>query len=219
MDSTLLLIFIIINGLAIGAVAVVGLRHAHAHFRQEKPEPAHSKPQAQTLKLAPDVKERILAAAAVKYEKILDRSADELQKDMSSTSDMLSKKLDKLAEGIIEKELERYRNSLEEIRINTAHELSAAKADIETHQQDLQKKLAEREAELRAQMDTELAAEKQQLIDQIDSRLADAVASFLLENLGHNVDLGAQTAYLTQLLEEHKEDFKKEVADGAHPSK
>jgi len=39
------------------------------------------------------------------------------------------------------------------------------------------------------------------------------VASFLTETLQHNVDLGAQSAYLTAMLEEHKADFAKEVAD------
>ena len=51
------------------------------------------------------------------------------------------------------------------------------------------------------------------MIQQIDTRLAEAVTSFLIETLQHNVDLGAQSAYLTAQLEEHKADFIKEVAD------
>ena len=58
-----------------------------------------------------------------------------------------------------------------------------------------------------------MLAEKQRLLQQIDTKLADAVASFLMETLQHNVDLGAQSAYLTAMLEEHKTDFAKELSD------
>ena len=57
------------------------------------------------------------------------------------------------------------------------------------------------------------AAEKQQLIAQIDTKLADAVTSFLVETLGHNVDLGAQSDYLISVLDEHKAEFTKRVTD------
>ena len=58
----------------------------------------------------------------------------------------------------------------------------------------------------------ELAAEKEQLAKLMDTKLADAVASFLMETLPHNVDLGAQSAYLTSMLEEHKAELVREVA-------
>jgi F0F1-type ATP synthase membrane subunit b/b' len=67
--------------------------------------------------------------------------------------------------------------------------------------------------ELKAKMEQEIAAEKQRLVRQIDAKLADAVGSFLLETLRHNVDLGSQKDYLVAMLEEHKADFIKEVGD------
>jgi hypothetical protein len=44
--------------------------------------------------------------------------------------------------------------------------------------------------------------------------LGDAVASFLIDTLQHEVDLGAQTNYLIKTLDEHKDELKKEVDDG-----
>jgi hypothetical protein len=38
------------------------------------------------------------------------------------------------------------------------------------------------------------------------------VVSFLIETLQHDIDLGAQSAYLTKVLEEHKDDFKQGVS-------
>mgnify|MGYP003296595883 CR=1 FL=1 len=75
--------------------------------------------------------------------------------------------------------------------------------------------MAEQQDSLIAKMKEDVAAEKARLIAQIDTKLADATVSFLLETLQHNVDLGAQTAYLTGVLEEHKDEFKKEVSDEA----
>ena len=69
-----------------------------------------------------------------------------------------------------------------------------------------------RSAELEAAMNAEVTAEKQFLINLANAKLADAVASFLVETLGHNIDLGTQTTYLTAMLEEHKEEILKGIA-------
>ncbi|MFZ1812343.1 MAG: hypothetical protein WAU02_02335 [Candidatus Saccharimonadales bacterium] len=58
----------------------------------------------------------------------------------------------------------------------------------------------------------EMAAKKQFLATQLDTKLADAIGSFLTETLGKNIDLGAQSAYLTTMLEQHKDELKQEVA-------
>ena len=58
----------------------------------------------------------------------------------------------------------------------------------------------------------------EQIIGQLDTKIADGIASFLVETLQHNVDLGAQTAYLTAQLEEHKADLIREIA-GSESSK
>ena len=60
-------------------------------------------------------------------------------------------------------------------------------------------------------MTAEITAEKEVLIKLANAKLADAVASFLIETLGHNVDLGAQSAYLTEMLEEHKDEILKGI--------
>ena len=44
-------------------------------------------------------------------------------------------------------------------------------------------------------------------------KLAGAVTAFLIDTLGHNVDLGAQTKYLTETLEQHKAELVKELSD------
>jgi phenylpyruvate tautomerase PptA (4-oxalocrotonate tautomerase family) len=68
---------------------------------------------------------------------------------------------------------------------------------------------------MQARLAEELANEKQRLAQLLDTKLADAVASFLVETLGKEVDLGAQAAYLTSMLEAHKDELIKGVTDEA----
>ncbi len=96
--------------------------------------------------------------------------------------------------------------------------LAQHQAEVETRlsslQAEVESNLAERRAQAEAKLSEEINTEKQRLIGQVETRLADAVASFLSETLGHNVDLGAQSSYMTAMLEEHKAELLKEIADG-----
>lgn len=71
--------------------------------------------------------------------------------------------------------------------------------------------LESRRIAMEQQLQEELHGKKQFLARQIETKLADAVKSYILETLQHNVDLGAQGPYLTAMLEEHKSELKKEV--------
>jgi F0F1-type ATP synthase membrane subunit b/b' len=213
----LLQIFLFLNVFVIGALTAIGIRHAYAHFRPDAHEKHASHPAP--VKLPPAVRQELLDTAAKQFEKILERSASELQKDMQATGSQLNTLLEKLGTNMVEQELKRYRDSLEDLRTQTETTLHNAQADITTHQAELDTQFEVRKAELEAKLTEEMAAEKQRLLSQIDTKLADAVASFLLETMQHNVDLGAQTPYLTKLLEEHKADFAREVGDAPTASK
>ena len=68
--------------------------------------------------------------------------------------------------------------------------------------------LDERRQQLIDKLDIEFIAERDRLHAQIDTKLGDAVATFLTESLQHNIDLGSQTEYLSSLLEQHKADLR-----------
>lgn len=124
-----------------------------------------------------------------------------------------------------------HRQQLEALSGQTEQTISGANQDIETYKQELRAKLdtlysqadaaitdasseiAAHTNELKQQLSKEVATEKQQLIQQFETRMADAVTSFLVETLGHNIDLGAQTAYLTTMLDEHKDELVKGLKD------
>lgn len=202
-SSVLLQLFLLLDVFLIGVLTSTAIRHAYAHFRPHEPEPV--KPRRVVMQnghLPPAVRERMLEAAEANFQSVLNRSAAELKKDLESTAAQIKKHVEKLSTEATGKELEYYKTTIAELQQQTADDLGNAN-----------KELAESRAELKAKLAEEIAAEKQHLIQQIDTKLADAVASFLMETLQHNVDLGAQSAYLTTMLEKHKADIIKELAD------
>ncbi len=105
--------------------------------------------------------------------------------------------------------------SLEELRQQTETTIGGAAAEVASHQAELQQALKARLQELEKALEQDIAGEKQRIVDQMDKKLAGAVTAFLVETLGHNVDLGAQSQYLTEMLEQHKAELIKEMQDVA----
>lgn len=204
-------IFLLVNVFVIGGLCVLAAQYAYAHFRPHEPAKAH--PTKQSVQLPPAVKEKLLLAAESNFQKMLDHSATELQKDLKVTTGQMNEQLQRLGADIINDEMKRYKASLDELRAQTEITIGGAQTEVKAHQADLEAKFAVRQAEMESKLQEEMTAEKQRLMQQIDTRLADAVASFLLDTLQHNADLGAQSAYLTAMLDEHKDDFKREVGD------
>jgi Skp family chaperone for outer membrane proteins len=215
MDSLFLQIFLLINVFLIGALASIAIRHAYAHFKphtHDAEKPHHTTPQPQ---LPREVKERLLKASEDKLQAVLDHSADQLERNLQETTGRLDRQLERLGSKIISDEMARYNKALDDLQAHTQLSISGAQTEITKHQEDLKAKLAERQTELETQLEEEMAAKKEQLLQELDTKLADAVTSFLIETLGHEVDLGAQSAYLTKMLEDHKDEIVKGIKSEA----
>lgn len=212
--ETFLQIFLYLNIFLIGVLTAVGIRHAYAHFRPERnPHKSHTNAPAVQLPVA--TKEQLVKEAEAKFHDVLEHTAYEFQHSLRTTATQLNTQLEHIGGEIVSNELNRYRLSLDELREQAKAAFATAESEITAHQAELDKALDERRKELEAKLGEEMAAEKAKLIKQMDSHLSDAVISFIIETLQHNVDLGAQTAYLTNVLEENKEQLKKEVVDGS----
>lgn len=211
MNITLLQIFLLINMFIIGALTATAIRHAYAHFKPQKEVEKAPRPTAQIVRLPQEIKDKLIKSSELHFQKILDNSAVVLQHDLQTTTAQLNKQLEKLGTDIAVHEMKRYHENLEELRQQTESEISDAQIEITKHQADIKAKLFERQAELEAKLSEDIIAEKKILTQQIDTKLADAVSSFIVETLQHNVDLGAQGEYLTTTLEEHKAELVKEI--------
>lgn len=212
LNTPLLLSFLIANVFLIGVFATIAVRHALAHFRprphDEAPAP---KPVRDQAHLSPAAKERLMKAAEVHFEAVLTHAAGEFHRDLKATADKLNKQLTVMGATVIEQETKQYRANLAALNKQLETALTTSQNDLLTVQASTKTKLVEEQAALDAKLAQDLAAEKERLLAQIDTKLADAVSSFLIETLQHNVDLGAQTAYLTSMLDEHKAELAKEL--------
>lgn len=198
MKTTLLQAFLIFDVFLAGAIAATALRHAYAHFRPH----AHGDDRLSLGGHLPRaVREKLLTEAQTNFESVLRAATRDLQKDLADTAVDIKKQIEETGNEARDKEIAHYKATLAELQNKSQEDVA-----------DMDKDLAAQKAELRAKLAEEMAAEKKKLLDAIDTKLADAVASFLAETLGRDVDLGSQTAYLTRMLEEHKADFAREVS-------
>ncbi|MGB3023619.1 MAG: hypothetical protein WBB39_02320 [Candidatus Saccharimonadales bacterium] len=113
----------------------------------------------------------------------------------------------------VEAKLREHQNSLIAALDEREAKLADYQASLEAALTDRQAKQTALHDDFEAKLQAEIEAKKAFMIRQIDTKLADAVSSFLVETLGSNIDLGAQEPYLTSLLESHKEELKRGVTD------
>lgn len=207
-SSTLLEIYLFIIVFILGALTTVAVRYARTHFWSAKPPPRDERTPLADEVLTPALKRHLQQDSELKFQSAVQNSSSKLQHDLEISAEHIRNLVNRLATEIVADEMQRYRDELGQLRSKAQTEMSGISADVAKH-----------EAELKAKMAAEIEAEKQVLIKQIDTKLGDAVASFLSDTLQHNVDLGNQTAYLVAMLEEHKADFVKEVKDDTAAAK
>lgn len=211
-------IFLVINAFLVGAAVTLAVQYWFAH-RQGQAKPARV---ARDTPLPAAVRERLVKHAEENFQGIVNRSALQLQRDLGTTGSQLNKLLEKFGSEVLDDEMKLFRANVADIRASTQAALSGAQDDISkqqtailqslaARQADLEAKLSARQAEMESQMDASLAEEKARISEQLHQNLNDAVLAFLLETLGHEVDLGAQADYLIAMLDANKEALVKGV--------
>ena len=200
--STILQIVLLVQVFAMGVLAAITARHALAHFRPPQPKPLLEQPRPSNEYLSPALKEHLLHDSQVQFQSAVKHSAVKLQQDLETSAAQINNLVNRLATEIVESEMRRYHTELTRLRDQAGTDMGGIRAEMTKYKAELKAKLAQ-----------DMQVEKQQLVRLMDTKLADAVGSFLVETLQHNVDLGSQSAYLVAMLEEHKADFVKEVVD------
>jgi hypothetical protein len=211
---TFLQIFLFLQIFIIGMLATLAVQHAYEHYKPGQHKEATPEPHPLSHEhIPPAVREKMIQDSQHQFQSVLNQSASDLQHDLKESSVQINNLVNKLASGIVASELERYQEELNRLQDKANTEMGGIRSEIAKHETELKAKLSQViEAEKQRSV-KEIEAEKQRLIKQIDTKLADAVGSFLVETLQHDIDLGSQSSYLIAMLEEHKADFVKGVAD------
>lgn len=195
-------IFLFFDAFILGVAATLALRHGLAHFKPEK----HDAEKSMTANghLSPEVKKQLQERATTNFENIIDKYSTQLQKDLRASEDNLHAGMEKLSAALVKLETDRFQAELTKLR-----------QEAETADKTTETALGEEKAKLEADLKAAIEAEKQKRIALLDTKIADAVTSFLLEALGHEADLGAQEKYLLSQLETHKAEIIKGVTDAS----
>ena len=200
--TTFLGVFLFIDVFVMGLLTSIAIRHAYAHFRPLKHDAEKANMATMNEALPAALRDQLLKNSQDQFQVMLNHSVDQLHHNLEDTSEQINNLIKRLATEVVSDELENYRADLAKLHEQAEKDFGGVKKEMDDHQSDL-----------KARVTQELEAEKQRLIKQIDTKLADAVGSFLTETLQHNIDLGSQGSYLLEVLEEHKSEFVKEVAD------
>ncbi|MGH7196852.1 MAG: hypothetical protein ACREGJ_03775 [Candidatus Saccharimonadales bacterium] len=126
--------------------------------------------------------------------------AQRLQQSVAKQVDQLVAQVNETTTAAISQEFEKYQISLQGLRDQSIEQFS-----------QLQQELDQRRDQLLAELDKEVAKERERRLNQFDERLNSVVASYVAESLGNQVDLGAQMSYILQSLQKRKEDIKRDM--------
>jgi hypothetical protein len=215
MDFTYLHLFLLVNAFLVGILTTIAIQHARAHFRkttEEESAPIIRPKTPKTDRLPQAMREKLLEISRVRYQSSLNRAISELEKNLALSTNQITKRLDKFGVEIVSSEMKRYKTTLDRLREKTEAEIGGAQLEVAKHQADIKAEMDKKRTEMQTNLANEINAKRQELISKIDTKLSDAVASFLVETMQHDIDLGAQMPYLLKSLENHKAELKKELS-------
>ena len=190
-----LVVLVVVNLAALAWASVLD-RKARA-----KPQPKVYEIHLEGTKVFSDVDlEKIQQEAKSQLADAAKVAAERLQKSLNNGVDQVSANINDSLSTSLSAEFEKYQVSLSALRDQSIEQFA-----------HLQQELDHRRTELMEHLEREVAAEHAQRVDAFNAKLGDVVASYIVESLGNNVDLGAQTSYIISVLEQHKDDIKRDL--------
>lgn len=171
--------------------------------------------QASPQMMSKETQIKLEQAVQSNFQTLLEQASHSFNEDLKGTSQKLNEEVSRLTTGVITNELEQYRTVLSGVREQASKTVQEIQTAVDQQRQAAQQQYQQQQLESRTKLDAYMGAERDRLLAELDKRLADIVASYLSEALGENVDLGAQSAYLVKMLEQNKEEFKKDLSFGA----
>lgn len=199
-DSQFGLVLALVAMALINAASLIWAFYLEAKLRRQ-PTPKIYQVQMDDTKALSEIDMKVVQQhAQTQLQTAIDHATEKLEKSLGNTTDQIAGHMSDTVTTTLSQEFEKYHVSLEALREETIQEFSK-----------LQQELEARRSQLQEQLDQVVVKEYKRRTDQFNDRLSDVVASYLAEALGSKVDLGAQTPYILETLEQHKEDIKRDV--------
>ena len=201
MDSTQFSLLAALAVLVVVNIVVLAWASFLDRKARSKPQPKIYEIHLEGTKVFSDIDlENIQKVAKEQLAHAAQDAAARLQKSLNNSVDQVAANINDSLSTVLTAEFEKYQVSLSALRDQTIEQFGT-----------IQQELDHRRVELMEHLDREIAEEHAKRVDAFNARLGDVVASYISESLGSQVDLGAQSSYIIKVLEEHKEDIKRDV--------
>jgi hypothetical protein len=138
------------------------------------------------------------------FKKIISENAMFLQQDLRLITSQLNDYMKDEIKRTLQDEFAKYAES-----ITTAKDLA-----IETIQKT-QTIIEQQRQALEKQLNDEVAAEKQRILDNFQKNMADIVNHYILAAIGQEIDLTAQLDYIFKCLQDNKQAIIEDIKSGA----
>lgn len=171
------------------------------HQLHERPSPKVYEVKVDAGKVLADVDmSEIEKLTKQQLAKVANEAGARFKESLNNAVDGLSVHISDMASNELTGEFEKYQVSLQALRDQSIQEFSK-----------LQKELDERRTQLTEHLDKVIQEEGEKRLGSLDERMNDVVSSYIIESLGNQVDLGAQSAYIFDTLHQHKDEIKRDI--------
>jgi Skp family chaperone for outer membrane proteins len=132
--------------------------------------------------------------------KVAGEAGARFKESLDNAVDGLSVHISDMASNSLTGEFEKYQVSLQALRDQSIQEFSKLQAELDS-----------RRTQLTEHLDKIIQTEGEKRLGALDERMNDVISSYLIESLGTQVDLGAQSAYIFETLHNHKDEIKRDI--------
>ena len=194
--------------LVLGLIAMVIINGFSLIWAMKLNRELHSRPQPKVYEVKVDARQ-VLADVDMsdieqltkqQLHKVANEAGERFKESMDNAVDQLSVKISDMTNNSLSGEFEKYQVSLQALRDQSIQEFSKLQSELDT-----------RRTQLTEHLDKIIQSEGEKRLGALDERMNDVVSSYLIESLGTQVDLGAQSAYIFEMLHKHKDEIKRDI--------
>lgn len=151
-----------------------------------------------------EFREELRNRGRLHFEKIIGENAMFLQQDLRLTTSELNEYMKQEITKTLKEEFAKYEESIIDAKQLAIDSISKTQAAIEEQRTILGK-----------QLDDQVKAEKQHLIDRFEQSMAEIVNHYVLAAIGDQIDLSDQLEYILSDLEANKQAIIEDITNGA----
>lgn len=151
-----------------------------------------------------EFREELRNRGRLHFEKIIGENAMFLQQDLRLTTSQLNEYMKTEITRKLQEEFNKYEQSIMDAKQLAVESIQKTNAAVD-----------EQRALLSEQVQKEILAEKQQLIERFERNMADIVNHYVLAAIGNQIDLNDQLEYILAELEANKAAIAEDIRNGA----